>query len=103
MAGLAKRFASASVSATKMWRCTPIAAPPGNSAFGRAAFPLLANASLKAAIFAFAVGIGPSVTKWSPCSPAHVEPMVLDDPYQNAGCGCRRGRQASGRFAEGKG
>jgi len=34
-----------------MCRCTPMAAPPGNSAFGWAARPRLANAALKAQIF----------------------------------------------------
>ena len=46
-----------------------------------------------------AVCIGPSVTKCSPCSPAQVEPIALDEPYQNAGCGCCNGRSAIGTFS----
>ena len=68
----------------------------GNSAFGWAARPRLANAALKASMFSFAVCIGPKVTKCSPCSPAQVDPIVFDDPYQNAGCGRCRGRSAIG-------
>src|SRR5262245_6992450 len=31
-------------------------------------------------MLALAVAIGPSVTKCRPCSPAHVEPIALEDP-----------------------
>ena len=42
---------------------------------------------------------GPSVTKCKPCSPAQVEPIVFDEPYQKAGCGCCSGRSAIGTSA----
>ena len=99
MAGRAIRRASSSVSATKMLRITPIAAPPGNSALGEAAPPRLAKASRKASMFFPAKAVGPSVTKCSPRSPAQVDPIALDEPYQNAGCGRCSGRSAIGTFA----
>src|SRR6266508_1477846 len=91
MAGLPNRFASASLSATKMWRSTPIAVPPGNSAFGCAGPPRLASACLKASMLVLANGVGPKLTKCMPCSPAQVAPVVLEEPYQKAGCGCCSG------------
>ena len=99
MAGLAQAFAFSSVSSTKMWRCTPIATPPGNSGFGCAARPRLANAALKVSMFSLANFVGPSVTKCSPCSPAQVEPSAPEEPYQNGGCGCCSGRSAIGTFS----
>ena len=47
MAGFAKRVASASLSATKMWRCTPIAAPPGKSGLGLAGLPRFAKPAME--------------------------------------------------------
>src|SRR5262249_21079386 len=101
MAGLAKRSASASVSATKTCRCTPIATPPENSALGCAGPPRFASASLNASILALAVAGGPSVTKCRPRSPAQGDPVVLDEPYQNGGGGGARGGGCSGRSAIG--
>ena len=55
--------------------------------------------ALKASILALATVIGPSVTKCRPSSPAKVEPISLDEPYQNGGCGCCSGRSAIGTFS----
>ena len=41
----------------------------------------------------------PSVTKCRPSSPAKVEPISFDEPYQNGGCGCCNGRSAIGTFS----
>src|SRR5262249_39889208 len=96
MAGLPKRFASSSVSATKMWRSTPIAVPPGNSALGWAGPPRFAKASLNASILVLANEVGPRLTKCMPCSPAQAAPVVFEEPYQNGGGGRRGGRRAGG-------
>src|SRR5918994_363593 len=88
IAGRAQACASSSVSSTKTCRCTPMAMPPGNSGLGCAGLlPRLANAALKVSMLALAEGLGPSVTKCSPSSPAQVEPSAPDEPYQNGGVG----------------
>ena len=100
MAGLPKRMASASVSATKMCRCTPIAAPPGNSALGCAG----AAALFERGFVGVDIGLGASPSARAsrnagPASPAQVEPISFDEPYQNGGCGCCSGRSAIGTFS----
>src|SRR5262249_38962543 len=101
IAGLAQAWAFSSVSSTKMWRCTPIAMPPGNSGFGCAGLlPRLAKAFLKVSIFALAEGLGPSVTKCRPSSPAQVEPSSPEEPYQNGGDGVLFGGSAIGAVAD---
>ena len=73
-----------------------MAVPPANSGLGDAAPPRLAKASRKTSIFALARTVGPLEAKCIPCSPAHCEPMALDEPYQKAGSGCCNGRKAMG-------
>src|SRR5437773_7085421 len=92
------RLACSSVSATTTCRLTPIAVPPRNSGFGMAALPRFASASVNVSMFCFARGVGPLVRKCMPCSPAQVDPVALDEPYQNDGCGCGKGGICIGRL-----
>ena len=99
IAGLAKRLASSSVSATKMWRCTPIAVPPGNSALGCAGPPRLASACLNASMLVLANGVGSEAHEMHSVLAGPGRPVVLEEPYQKAGCGCCSGRRAIGTFS----
>src|SRR5579862_178914 len=98
MLGLAMARASPSVSATTIWRNSPIAVPPGNSGLGTGGPEPLASALRYAAMFSLASAVGPLAAKCMPRSPDQAAPIGFEEPYQNGGCGCCRGLSAIGTF-----